>query len=129
MKGGQLLAGWSTRSSPAWRMTFAALLPMALGLCASPAHAADPAEQFALGKRLFMQTAVPACALCHTLKAAGSTGAVGPVLDELKPDAARVANALRNGLGNMPAYGASLSEEQIEALAHYVAKASGAAQY
>ncbi len=110
-------------------MTFAALLPMALGLCASPAHAADPAEQFALGKRLFMQTAVPACALCHTLKAAGSTGAVGPVLDELKPDAARVANALRNGLGNMPAYGASLSEEQIEALAHYVAKASGAAQY
>lgn len=108
-------------------MSFAALLPMVLALCAWPAHAADPAEQFALGKRLFTQTAVPACALCHTLKDAGSTGAVGPVLDELKPDAARVANALRNGLGNMPAYGASLSEEQIEALAHYVAKASGAA--
>jgi cytochrome c6 len=33
---------------------------------------------------------------------------------------------LRNGLGNMPAYRASLSEAQIDALARYVSKASGA---
>ncbi len=71
---------------------------------------------------------MPACAVCHTLKDAGSEGAVGPVLDELKPDAARVVNALRNGLGNMPSYKGSLSEEQMQALARYVAKASGAAQ-
>ncbi|MDB5731271.1 MAG: petJ2 [Variovorax sp.] len=92
-------------------------------------HAADgSAEQFAEGKKLFMQGAVPACALCHTLKDAGSEGAVGPILDELKPDASRVAKALRNGLGNMPAYKPTLSEAQILALAHYVAKASGGAQ-
>jgi mono/diheme cytochrome c family protein len=66
--------------------------------------------------------------VCHTLKDAGSEGAVGPVLDELKPDAARVANALRNGLGNMPSYKAVLSDAQIKALAQYVAKASGAPQ-
>jgi mono/diheme cytochrome c family protein len=92
-----------------------------------PGHAADGSpEQFAEGKKLFMQGATPACALCHTLKDAGSEGAIGPILDELKPDAARVANALRNGLGNMPPYKATLSEAQILALAHYVAKASGA---
>ena len=56
-----------------------------------------------LGKKLF-STATPACALCHTLKDAGAKGAVGPVMDEIKPDAVRVAKALRNGLGNMPSY-------------------------
>ena len=61
------------------------------------------AEQMELGKKLF-STATPACALCHTLKDAGAEGAVGPVMDEIKPYAARVAKALRNGLGNIPSY-------------------------
>jgi cytochrome c6 len=71
---------------------------------------------------------VPACAVCHTLRDAGAVGAVGPILDELKPEAARVANALRNGLGSMPSYKAALSEQEILALARYVAQASGASQ-
>jgi len=91
-----------------------------------PAWAQDDAAQLALGKKLFMQTAVPACAVCHTLKDAGASGAIGPVLDELKPDAQRVAKALRNGIGQMPSYKASLSEAQILALAQYVSRASGA---
>ncbi len=105
-------------------------IALALGLAAAglPGHAADHAEQLALGKKLFAQAATPACAVCHTLKDAGSEGAVGPVLDELKPDAARVANALRQGLGNMPAYKDTLSEAQIQALALYVSRASGAAR-
>jgi cytochrome c6 len=82
------------------------------------------ARQMAMGKKLF-STAVPACALCHTLKDAGSAGEVGPVLDEMKPDAARVAKVLRDGLGSMPSFKASLSEAQIAALARYVSKASG----
>ena len=77
------------------------------------------------GKVLFT-TAVPACAICHTLKDAGAEGAVGPILDEIKPDFARVVKALRNGRGNMPSYKATLTEEQIAALARYVSKASGA---
>jgi cytochrome c6 len=85
------------------------------------AHAAD--AELELGKRLFMTTAVPACALCHTLKDAGSEGAVGPVLDEIKPDAARVAKAVRDGLGNMPAF-KTLTEAEIKALARYVSSAS-----
>ena len=87
------------------------------------AQAAD--AELALGKKLFTTSAVPACALCHTLQDAGALGAVGPVLDELKPDAARVAKALRDGLGNMPAF-KTLTEAEIKALARYVSTASGA---
>lgn len=102
-------------------------LTWVLVAAALPALAADPAEQMALGKKLFTQAATPPCVLCHTLRDAGSQGVVGPVLDELKPDAARVANALRHGLGSMPAYRDTLSEAQIQALALYVSRASGAA--
>ena len=91
------------------------------------ARAGDDASQLALGKALFTNSATPPCALCHTLRDAGTAGAVGPVLDELQPDAARVATALRNGIGAMPSYKALLKEEQIQALARYVSKASGGA--
>ena len=98
-------------------------LVLACGL----ATAADDSAQLALGKKLFT-TATPACAICHTLKDAGAEGAVGPVLDELQPDAARVAKVLRDGLGSMPSFKASLSEAHISALAFYVAKASRSAK-
>ena len=106
----------------------ASALLAASTLTAPLADAADDAAQLALGKALFTASAVPPCALCHTLKDAGASGAVGPVLDELQPDAARVATALRNGIGAMPSYQATLKEEQIQALALYVSKASGGAQ-
>jgi len=82
----------------------------------------------ALAKSLFMTGAVPPCALCHALKEVGATGAVGPVLDDLQPDATRVATALRTGIGAMPSYKATLSEAQIVLLSRYVAKASGGAR-
>ena len=97
-------------------------------LVSLPASAAEDADKMALGKKLFTSSAVPACALCHTLKDAGSEGAVGPVFDDLKPNAARVSKALRDGLGAMPSYKATLSETQIDALAYYVSRASGAEQ-
>lgn len=77
-----------------------------------------------LGKQLFTAGAVPACAICHTLKDAGSEGAIGPVLDELQPEAERVAKALREGVGAMPSYAGKLTDAQIGALATYVATAS-----
>jgi len=94
-------------------------------LClASLAQAQSNDPTYMAGKSLFLK-AVPSCAICHTLNDAGSEGAVGPVLDELKPSAERVAKALRNGLGSMPSFGAHLSDSQIEALARYVSTASG----
>jgi sulfite dehydrogenase len=86
---------------------------------------ADQAADLALGKKVFNEVAVPKCAVCHTLKDAGAAGAVGPVLDELKPSAEQVATALRSGLGIMPSYKGKLSEAEIVALARYVAHVSG----
>lgn len=95
---------------------------------AFPAWAADDAARMAQGKKLFTQAAKPPCAICHTLSDAGSTGTIGPVLDELKPDADRVSNVLHTGLGAMPSFKDTLSEEQIQALAYYVSHASGGAK-
>lgn len=109
-------------------MRVASVLVAGLALPVLPALAADDRAQLALGKKLFLQGVVPSCAVCHTLQAAGAEGAVGPVLDELKPDAARVAKALRNGLGQMPSYKEKLTDAEIAALALYVSKASGGAK-
>ena len=43
------------------------------------------------------------CGSCHTLKAAGTSGATGPNLDELKPDLERVKTAIAEGPSIMPA--------------------------
>ncbi|MBC7944354.1 MAG: cytochrome c [Burkholderiales bacterium] len=93
---------------------------------AFPACAGGSEE--AMGKTIFTKTAQPSCTLCHALKDAGSSAEIGPNLDELKPDAERVAKAVKDGLGIMPAFGESLSDEQIKAVAHYVARATGAAK-
>jgi mono/diheme cytochrome c family protein len=89
-------------------------------MLASPAGAR--AEE--LGRKVFTELAQPPCALCHTLQAAGAAGAVGPSLDELKPDKARVLEAVRKGLGVMPPFADKLTPEQIEAVADYVARAA-----
>jgi cytochrome c6 len=105
----------------------AALASLIALLAPGPADAAPgDAAEMALAKALFTQGAVPPCAICHTLKDAGSSGAVGPVLDELRPDAGRVVAALKNGIGSMPPYKATLSEAQMQALGRYVEKASRA---
>ncbi len=49
---------------------------------------------------------------------------MGPSLDELKPDAARVETALREGLNAMPAYADTLSDAQIRALARFIDEAT-----
>ncbi len=96
---------------------------VASALLATVAWGAQAQNLMDDGKKLFTQTAVPACAVCHTLKHAGATGEIGPVLDELKPDATRVEKVIRNGLGQMPAY-STLSDAQIRLLAQYVAAAT-----
>lgn len=77
-----------------------------------------------LGREVFTKIAQPSCALCHTLEAAGATGAVGPSLDELKPDRQRVITTVRDGIGVMPSFDDQLTDEQIEAVAEFVAGAT-----
>lgn len=75
-----------------------------------------------LGRKVFNELAQPPCALCHTLQAAGAAGSVGPSLDDLRPDKARVLEAVRKGVGVMPPFAGKLTAEQIEAVAEFVAK-------
>jgi mono/diheme cytochrome c family protein len=65
------------------------------------------------------------CKNCHTLKAAGASGTVGPNLDELKPDAALVTKQVNSGGGVMPSFKGKLTPAQIKAVADYVSSVAG----
>jgi mono/diheme cytochrome c family protein len=69
------------------------------------------------GKAVF---ASAGCASCHTLKAAGATGTVGPNLDDAKPPASLVVDRVTNGKGVMPPFKGQLSAQQIQDVAAYV---------
>jgi mono/diheme cytochrome c family protein len=74
------------------------------------------------GKAVF---ASAGCTGCHTLKAAGATGTVGPNLDQLKPEKSLVETQVTNGGGGMPPFRGVLSEAEIEAVAEYVSTVAG----
>ncbi len=74
------------------------------------------------GKTIFGQAG---CGSCHTLKDAGSTGTIGPNLDQLKPPEPRIVTQVTNGGAIMPAFKDRLSKAQIEAVSKYVASVAG----
>jgi len=89
-----------------------------------PMAALALSEQALEGKQLFLQRAQPGCGVCHSLADANVRGVVGPNLNQLSPSLAQVENAIAQGVGAMPAYGAQLSENEIAALAAYVVEAT-----
>ena len=60
------------------------------------------------------------CGVCHTLKAAGSEGQIGPNLDQLKPTLSQTILVVTNGIGLMPSWEGILTHEEIEAVAYYI---------
>jgi mono/diheme cytochrome c family protein len=64
-----------------------------------------------------------ACGNCHTLKAAGTHGDIGPNLDELKPSIATVKNQIASGGKGMPS--GLVSGPKAEQVAAYVANSAG----
>jgi mono/diheme cytochrome c family protein len=60
------------------------------------------------------------CGGCHTLEAAGSSGSIGPNLDETQPDAALVTDRVTNGQGAMPPFKDDLTEQEIADVVAYV---------
>ena len=84
--------------------------------------AGPSAADLAAGKKVFTTVG---CSTCHTLKDANATGKVGPDLDQLKPDAARVAKQVTNGGKVMPAFKSTLTPAQIQAVAAYVFSVAG----
>jgi mono/diheme cytochrome c family protein len=65
------------------------------------------------------------CKNCHTLKAAGAKGTVGPNLDQLQPSAGLVSKQVNSGGGVMPSFKGKLSPKQIKAVADYVSSVAG----
>jgi mono/diheme cytochrome c family protein len=78
----------------------------------------DPAK----GKEVF---ASAGCGSCHTLSDAGSSGSVGPNLDEAEPEYDDAVEKVTNGAGVMPSFEDQLSEQQIKDVAAYVSSAAG----
>lgn len=71
------------------------------------------------GKAIFAES----CGGCHKLEAAGTTGTLGPNLDELKPTAAETRTAIRIGPGPMPDQ--ILQGERERQVAEFVADNAG----
>jgi len=76
----------------------------------------------AAGKKVF---ASAGCTGCHTLKAAGSTGTVGPNLDDAKPDYRLATGRVTLGKGVMPSFKGQLSDQQIADVATFVVTSTG----
>jgi len=75
------------------------------------------------GKTVFTGSA--GCTGCHTLADAGSTGTVGPNLDDSKSSEELVIDRVTNGRGAMPPFQGTLTEQQIADVAAYVSQAAG----
>jgi mono/diheme cytochrome c family protein len=89
---------------------------------APPAGNGGASSAVAAGKSVFESAG---CTGCHTLKDAGSTGNIGPNLDQLKPSKSAVQTQVTNGGGAMPAFKGRLSPTQISDVATYVSSVAG----
>lgn len=84
-----------------------------------PSGEGDPAA----GREVFLGAS--ACGGCHTLADAGTTGTVGPNLDDSQPSVDLVVDRVTNGAGAMPPFGGTLSAQEIADVAAYVSSAAG----
>lgn len=114
------------------RRSLAALAPLVLALgfaaCgggddgsggdAEPPASTVPADADAAAGAAVWESA--GCGTCHVLAAAGSTGEVGPNLDESELDFDFVRNRVEMGGGSMPAFKGQLDEQQILDVSAYV---------
>ena len=74
---------------------------------------ADPIR----GKGVFKAS----CGSCHTLADAGTSGQIGPNLDQARPDYETVRAKVESGGGGMPSFSGRLTPQQIRDVDAYVA--------
>ena len=92
-----------------------------VALVAGNPSAAGPSKNATSGKDIFLAN----CGSCHTLADAGTSGKIGPNLDQLKPSISIVQRQVINGGGAMPAFKGQLTAAQITAVSKYVASVAG----
>ena len=88
--------------------------------CGSNGGGAPSAAELAQGKKVF----VSSCGGCHTLSAAGTKGVTGGPLDGLSFSESFVEQRVHDGGGGMPAFGDTLSSDEIAAVSAFVAGAT-----
>ena len=74
------------------------------------------------GKQIFASSG---CGSCHTLSDAGTSGTVGPNLDDAKPSYELAVTRITDGRGAMPTFKDQLSAQQIADVAQYVVDSTG----
>jgi len=84
---------------------------------ASTTTSATGSGDAAAGKEVF---ASAGCGGCHTFSAAGSSGSVGPNLDDASPSYDHVVTQVTEGGGAMPSLKGELTEQQIQDVAAFV---------
>ena len=113
----------------AWLVWLAAAAVVVMLLAGPQVVAEDKAKQQASyaapsgapdGKAIFTQN----CGTCHTLKAAGTAGQIGPALDNVSLDATQIQQIVTGGRGGMPSFNGRLSSAEISAVAKFVAASS-----
>ena len=70
------------------------------------------------GKEVFVGAG--GCGSCHAFSDAGTSGTIGPNLDESEPSFDLAVDRVTNGQGAMPSFSGQLSEQQIADVAAYV---------
>ncbi len=107
-------------------LVFAIAIPIAVGVSGGDAAEAGPVSLTAAeerGRSSFYRN----CGQCHKLSAANAVGRVGPDLDELRPPARLVLDAIdkgrARGQGQMPAR--VVEGEDARQVAAFVAKTAG----
>ncbi|HEY7806815.1 MAG TPA: cytochrome c [Croceibacterium sp.] len=100
-------------------LALAAGLTAGVGGLATRAHAenAKPSDPIAAGRDLFNTYS---CSACHTLADAGSTGSVGPDLDNPNLTHDAIVSRIEMGGGPMPSFAGQISEADIGKLADYI---------
>jgi mono/diheme cytochrome c family protein len=81
----------------------------------------EPQGDPAAGEAIFAEQG---CGSCHTLAAAGTSGTIGPNLDDSQPPFELVVDRVTNGSGSMPPFSGTLSPEQIDDVAAYVVQST-----
>ena len=89
----------------------------------SPAEPAEPdaTGDTTAGKVVFTES----CGGCHTLGDAGTSGSIGPNLDDRPPGADLVTERVTNGQGAMPSFSETLTATQIADVSAYVSSVAG----
>jgi uncharacterized membrane protein len=109
-----------------WMPVAGALAVVALAIAIRPDDSGDTGTATPAmldeGRTVF---ATSGCGGCHTLADAESVGTAGPNLDAVGPSRQRVIAVVTNGEGGMPAFGSQLDEDQVSAVADYVATVAG----